>query len=488
MIYDVAVIGCGVVGAAVAYELSKYQLSVVIFEKENDVAQGTTKANSAIIHAGYDPEPGTLMAKLNVRGSQMMPQLVESLGIEYKQTGSLVLAFYPDEQIILQNLMERGLQNGVEGLRILTGEKVRQMEPNLSEKVRAALYAPTAAIVSPWELCYAMAQVAVRNGVEICLESTVTGIERTGGRYLLHTTQGDFVVQYVINAAGVCADIVHNMISKPAFRMLPSKGQYYMLDKSQGKLVDRVIFQCPTEVGKGILVAPTVHGNLIVGPNAEEILDVQDMSTSAEGLFSVRREALRSVPGINFRDTIRNFAGVRAATDQKDFIIGQVEDAPGFIDLAGIKSPGLSSAPAIAEMSMGILQKCGLPLMQKQKWDGTRRIVRFKELSAEEKSRLIEQEALFGRVICRCETITEGEIVAALHAPIPPRTIDAVKRRCGTGMGRCQGGFCGPRVHEIISRELGMPMQEVLQGPRGSVIITGETKRKGDTEDDGTNL
>ncbi|MCD4836337.1 FAD-dependent oxidoreductase [Phocea massiliensis] len=474
--YDVVVIGCGIVGAATAYELSKYQLKTAVLEKENDVADQTTKANSAIIHAGYDPEPGTLMAKLNVEGSRLAKELCQKLSVHYNQVGSFVIAFNDEEAKTVEEIYERGVKNGVPELRILSGEEALKMEPNLNPKVQCALYAPTAAIVNPWEFAIALAETAVRNGVELYLNNKVVGIEKTADGYLITTDKNVYETRYIINAAGVHCDEVHNLVAEPEFRSLPNQGQYYLLDKSQGKLVNKVIFQCPTKVGKGVLVAPTVHGNLIVGPNSHFVEGYEDVSTTADGLAEVLNASLKSVPGINFRETIRNFAGIRAYIDREDFLIAESKTAKNFINLAGIKSPGLSAAPAIAKMAVDILRDLGLSATEKEGFVDTREKINFKDLPQEEKAAVIAKDARYGRVICRCETITEGEIVACLHSPIPPKTIDGVKRRCNAGMGRCQGGFCGPRVQEIISRELHIPYSEIEMDKTGSYIITGETK------------
>lgn len=473
---DVAIIGCGIVGAATAYELSGYELSVVVLERENDVAQGTSKANSAIIHAGYDPEPGTVMAKLNVKGSLRTKELCQKLDVPYKQCGSLVIAFSEGEMDSISTLYERGLQNGVPDIAILDVEKVRQMEPALNQSVVGALHSPTAAIVSPWEFTLALAETAVRNGVELRLSTCVNGISKIDGGYRIHTTGGDFEARYVINAAGVHTDTIHNMVAKPTFKIIPNRGEYYLLDKNEGSRVSKIIFQCPTKVGKGTLVAPTVHGNLIVGPNNELIDDAEDVATTAQGLAHIAQMARKSVPSVNLRESIRNFSGVRAACDQDDFIIEEAEGAPGFIDLAGIKSPGLSAAPAIADMAVDLLRGCGLELKEKKRIIDTRRIVRFKDLPTGEKMKLIRENPAYGRVICRCVTVTEGEILDAIHSPIPPCSLDGVKRRCNAGMGRCQGGFCGPKVLELLSRELGISPMQVLQDKAGTNILTGETK------------
>ncbi|WP_370828195.1 NAD(P)/FAD-dependent oxidoreductase [Fournierella massiliensis] len=476
---DVAIIGCGVTGAAVAYQLAKKQVSVLILEAENDVSMGTTKANSAILHAGYDPEPGTSMARLNVRGSALAKEICAALDVPYKQTGSFVVAFGPEQEKTLQRLYENGAANGVPGLEILSGDEARALEPNLSPEITAALHAPSAAIVSPWEFALAMAENAVQNGADLHLETRVTGLAPTEGGWKIATTKGDFEARFVVNAAGVDAGKVHAMAAPENFVTRPCRGEYYLLDKSAGSTVGRVIFQCPTAAGKGVLVAPTVHGNLIVGPNAQDVADSADTATTAMGLAQVAQSARKSVPGVDLSACIRNFAGIRANTDRPDFVIQWA--APGFLDLAGMKSPGLSAAAAVGEEAAALLQRAGLVLKEKENPVTTRKRIRFKELPGEEKAALIAREPSYGRVICRCERVTEGEIIAACHTAIPPRSIDGVKRRVGAGMGRCQGGFCGPRVMEILSRELGKSPLEIPQEAAGSILLTGRTKQaKGD--------
>ena len=477
--YDVVIIGCGVVGASAAYELARYKLRVAVLEAAADIAAGTTKANSAIIHAGYDPEPGTLMARLNVEGNRLTGEICEKLQVPFKRVGSLVVAFSPEQLPTLQALYDRGCKNGVPGLRLLSGMEARAMEPGLSEEVCGALFAPSAGIIDPWGFAIAMAETAVRGGVELRRDCPVTGIEDTGAGFVLHTPAGDVAARFVLNAAGVDADRVHEMLEPNDWHTLPSRGEYYLLDKSEHDRVSRVIFQCPGPEGKGVLVAPTIHGNLICGPNAEAVEDRLDLGNTAAGMAEVRAKASRSVPGIQWRQNIRNFAGLRANTTRSDFIIEESKAHPGFIDLAGIKSPGLSSAPAIAKMAAEMLAADGLALEPDPDFVDRREHIVFKNLSAEEKNELIRKDPRYGRVVCRCETITEGEIVAALHSPIPPRSINGVKRRCNAGMGRCQGGFCGPRVQEIIARELGIDQAEVLLEQAGSTILTGRTKTGG---------
>ncbi len=478
--YDVIIVGCGVVGAAAAFELSKYQISVAVLEKENDVACGTTRANSGIIHAGYDPKPGTLMAKLNVEGARLTEALCKDLDVPYKKTGSMVLAFTQEELPILQKLYDRGIANGVPELRILSGEQARQMEPYLSHEVIGALYAPTAGIINPWEYTLAMAETAIKNDVHVFLNNEVQRIGKINGGYRVQTNAGFYKSKYVVNAAGVHSDEIHNLVDSHQLRIQPNKGEYYMLDKGEGSKANFVLFQCPTKDGKGVLVSPAIHGNLIVGPNAEAIADKEDVSTSAQGLAFVKKMALKSIPSVNFRESVRNFAGVRATLEGvEDFIIEEAKTAENFFDLAGIKSPGLTCAPAIAKMLVKLIQDKGLEFLEKEAPICTRKKIRFHELPAIEKNELIAKNPAYGRVICRCETITEGEIIDAIRSPITPTSIDAVKRRCNAGLGRCQGGFCAPRVLEILSRELKLPPENILQDKAGSYMITGETKSGG---------
>lgn len=475
--YDVAIIGSGITGSACAYFLSKYRLKIAVIEKNNDVCCGTTKANSAIIHAGYDPHPETLMAKLNVKGSAMAKEICAKLDVPYNQIGSLVVAFSEEEAKTVEELFERGNANGVPDLKILNREELKEAEPMISDEALCALYAPSAAIVNPWEYGLAMAETAVRNGAEILLESEVTSIKKENGVFKITAGEKEIEAKYVINAAGVNCDDVHNMIAPPKFRVIPSAGEYYLLDKSEGKRARHVIFQCPNKDGKGVLVSPTVHGNLIVGPNADA-RDKDDTSTKTRCLDFVREKAVKSVPSINFRENIRNFTGVRAATEIDDFIIEFA--CEGFLDLAGIKSPGLSAAPAIAELAVKMLGESGLALEEKESFTDERTHLRFKHLSDEEKNNAVKKNSAYGRVICRCETITEGEIIDALNSPIPPVSLDGIKRRAGTGMGRCQGGFCGPKVLEIMAKYKNEPFEAVLQDNTGSVILTGKTKSEGD--------
>lgn len=471
--YDTIIVGCGIIGAAAAFALSLQEGSVLVLEKENDIATGATRANSAIIHAGYDPEPGTKMARLNVRGAALAKELCSALSVPYAQIGSLVLAFSEEEMSTVRELYERGVQNGVPGLQVLSAEETRAMEPNVSEQVQGALYAPSAAIVNPWEYALALAETAVRNGAEIRRSCPVVSIRKTADGWAVGTAQGTFEAHTVINAAGVESEEIHDMVLPHSFHILPSRGEYYLMDKSEGGRAGHVLFQCPSALGKGVLVSPTVHGNLIVGPNAVAAEDKTRVNTTGAGLEFVRSTAVKSVPSLNFRSSIRNFAGMRANSDRDDFIL---EEHDGFIDLAGIKSPGLSSAPAIAEEALAMVQKSGVFRSKKQNAVVTRQKRHFNLQDEAGKRAMIAENPLYGRVICRCETVTEGEILDAIHSPVPPCSVDGVKRRCNAGMGRCQGGFCGPRVLEILSRELNIAPESVKKDLDGSEILLGENK------------
>ena len=465
---DILIIGCGVIGAATAFYLSRYDLDIVVAEKENDISMGTSRANSAIVHAGYDPEPGTLAAKLNVEGSRLVEFLAPELSVPYIRNGSLVLAFDEEDEKTLLRLKNNAEKNGVEGVRILSKEELHEKEPNVSPDAISALYAPTGAIINPWEYTLALAEVAVQNGVKLERNTEVLGIEKETDGYIVKTNKGEIKTKYIINCAGTHADEIHSFVASPTFKMTPAKGEYYLLDKCAGATVSHTVFQCPKADGKGVLVTPTVHGNLLVGPDALPS-EKDDTSTVSDGLLSVKERAKKSVPSVDFRSSIRNFAGVRANTDKNDFIIEFA--AENFLDIAGIRSPGLSAAPAIALYAIKKLRKNGLVLYEKEKFASTRKVVRFSELSAEEKNEKIKENPLYGKIVCRCEKITEGEIRDCFKSEIPPVSVDGVKRRVNAGMGRCQGGFCSSRVVAIIAEELGIKTEDVLKDREGSYIL-----------------
>lgn len=481
MQYDVAVIGAGVCGAMIARELSKLDAKVVVLEKCNDISMGTTKANSAIVHAGFDAETGTLKANLNVQGASLMAYYCDKLGVPYKNIGSLVVAYSKEEMQTLNVLFERGVSNGVPDMQIIGKEELKSMEPNISDEALGALWAPTAGIVSPYELAIAAAENAVTNGVEIKRNSGVSDIEYKDGIFFLSTDSGITEARYVINCAGVFADRIANMIGDTSFRIRPRKGEYYLLDKTEGSIVNHVLFKCPSSMGKGILVTPTVHGNVLMGPTATD-LDFDrkhDVDTTIDGLDTVKRETRQVIPTITTRNAITSFAGLRAHIDGEhgDFIIGPSEKNGKFINVAGIESPGLTAAPAIARYVGEMFRELAPEYSKKTDFIATRPVpVRVNELSSDERRALIEKDKRYGRIICRCEGITEGEIIDAIHAPCGARDVDGVKRRTRAGMGRCQGGFCGSKVVEILSRELGVPMNEITKYGNGSKILYEKTK------------
>lgn len=476
MQYDVVVIGAGVVGALISLELSKKDIRVAILDKCNDVAMGTTKANSAIVHGGFDAANGTLKAKLNVRGTALMPQLCADLAVPYRNNGSLVLAFSEEEMEHVHTLYERGQKNGVPRLSVIDKAVVKAMEPHVSDEVVGALLSETAGIVCPYELTIAATEVAVTNGVEFLRNCAVESIQANNDGFVLSTTCGEIEAAYVINAAGVHADDVARMIGDDSISIIARKGEYYLLDKSYGYIADHTLFQCPTKMGKGVLVTPTVDGNLLIGPSALDVEDKDDVDTTAEGLSFILEKAKKTVPELNTRGAITSFAGMRAHPVTDDFIIGFSEKNDRFLNVAGIESPGLSAAPAIAEMVRDLLtEKAALSEKAQYKTKRTPP-VRFRHMSKAEREALIAKNKAYGRVICRCETITEGEILDAIHAPAGARDVDGVKRRTRAGMGRCQGGFCGSKVVEILARELNVPMNEITKFGGASKILFDKTK------------
>ena len=474
--YDVIIIGAGVSGAATARELSRYKVKACVIEKEEDVCCGTSKANSAIVHAGYDAPEGSLMAKLNVRGNQMMEQLSRELDFPFKRNGSLVVCLREEDMPKLQELYRRGIANGVPDLRILNPEELQEMEQNISDQACAALYAPTGGIVCPFLMNIAMAENANENGVEFKFDTEVRDIKQTENGWEIYTTNGVFQTRYVVNAAGVYADRLHNMVSKKKIHITPRRGDYCLLDKSAGNHVSKTIFALPGKYGKGVLVAPTVHGNLILGPTAIDIEDREGTNTTREGLDQVLEKAGMNVKNLPLRQVITSFAGLRAHEDGNEFLIGEVEGAKGFIDCAGIESPGLSSAPAIGEMVAQILKE-KMCLEEKEDFIAVRKgILDPKTLSKEELNALIREKPEYGNIICRCEMVTEGEIIDAIRRPLGAKSLDGVKRRTRAGMGRCQAGFCSPRTMEILARERNVSMFDITKAGGASEIITDYNK------------
>ena len=476
--YDVVVIGGGVVGGMIARELSKYELSICILEKENDVAMGATKANSAIVHAGYDAKEGSLKALLNVRGSQMMEKVCSELGVKYQRNGSLVIGFNDEDRVNVEALVARGIKNGVEGVRLVEKDELKALEPNISDNATCALYAPTGAIVCPYELCIASIGNAMDNGADLKVEFEVESIEKQNGEYVVKSRKGETVsAKYIVNAAGVFSDKIAKMVGDDSFTIHPRRGEYILLDRECGGIVKHTIFRTPSKMGKGILVSPTVDCNLLLGPTSVDMEDKDDKSTTPEGLARVIKECGEnlSCPVPVGGKSITSFCGLRAVGSTGDFIINS--NVENVINVAGIESPGLSSAPAIAEYVRNLLSENGLVLNEKSDFDPIREPKHhFREASVEEKNEIIKKDPSYGRIICRCETVSEGEILDAIRSNPPARDIDGVKRRTRSGMGRCQGGFCGPYVMELIAKERNVAFESVTKSGGESVMVYGRTK------------
>lgn len=473
--FDVVIIGAGVIGGMIARTLSAYDLKLCIAEKENDVAMGATKANSAIVHAGFDAKPGSLKAKLNVRGSELMPKIAEELGVKYDNNGSLVIGFSEADREIIKALYERGCTNGVKGLKIVEKDELKKLEPNLSENVLCALYAPTGAITCPYELTIAAIGNAMDNGAQLELNFEVKEICEKDGYYEVRSDKKVLQTKYIINAAGLYSDKIAAMVGDTSFTVHPRRGEYILLDKECGNLVSHTIFRTPSKMGKGILVTPTVDGNLLTGPTSVDIKDKEDTSTTAVGFDNIIRQAKENVPNIPYNKTITSFCGLRAVGSTGDFIMNAPK--PGFINAAGIESPGLSSAPAIAEYAAELLKEQGAVLLPKESYHPIREAQHaFREAGIEEKNEMIKKDKSFGKIVCRCEAITEGEILRAIRTNPGARDLDGVKRRTRAQMGRCQGGFCGPQIVELLSKELGIPYEAVTKSGEGSYINIGKTK------------
>lgn len=475
--YDVAIIGAGIIGASIARELSKYNAKIILLDRSSDISTGATKANSAIVHAGFDAPYQSKKGIYNARGNAMYGELCEQLSVPFKQIGSLVCAFTQDQVGHLESLLENGKKLNIPGLEIIDGERVREMEPHINPSVVAALWAPTAGITEPWELAVACAENAIENGVELRLNFPVDAIKKNADVFSLYSRSKEIKARCLINCAGTHADCIAKMLmDDPGYTIKPRRGEYYLLDKPTGEHVHSIIFPVPTALGKGVLVVPTVDNNLVIGPNAEDLNDEDRDATETtfEGLSSVRSMASSMIQDIPYNQTITVFSGLRAETDYGDFIIGESK-IPGFIEAAGIKSPGLSAAPAIAVDVAEIAINYLGDIKENPSFNPVRRPrIKLEQLSIEEKAELIKQNPQYGNVICRCEMITEGEIVDAIHRKAGATTVNGVKRRVRPGSGRCQGGFCGPRVVAIIARELSIPIEDVRLEEQDSVILTGK--------------
>lgn len=473
--FDVVVIGAGVIGAMVARELSKYQLSVCVLEKENDVACGASKANSGIVHGGYDPIPGTLKAKLNSDGVEMLFQAAKELHVPIKRNGSMVCAFCPEDEVVLEELYQQGIQNDIPGMYLISGNEARQLEPNLSKQVTKVLHVTNAGIVCPYDLTISAMGNAMDNGVILRCNFHVNDISREKDCFVIKTADGDCVYgKYVINCAGGYSDRIAKMVGDDFFDVIPRAGEYMLLDKAEGDLVSYTLFQCPTKEGKGILVSPTVDGNLLVGPTASKVISAEAKDTTPDGLATVERLAQKSVPSIQFRQVITSFTGVRASEKNGEFILAASENAPGFVHAGAIDSPGLTCCVSIARYIIDLLGKQGMMLDFKDNWNGLRKDMHaFRNMSDDDKNSYIKSNPAYGKVVCRCETVTEGEILDAIRTNPPARDMDGVKRRTRSGMGRCQGGFCGPYVMELIAKENNIPLEAVTKNGGDSHMLIG---------------
>ncbi len=476
--FDVIVIGGGVVGGLVLRTLTKYRLNVCLLEKENDICMGQSKANSGIVHAGYDAIPGTLKAKFNVIGNRMMETITKELGVKFRNNGSLVVAFTEEEKETLKELKSRGERNGVPGLEIIDQFALREMESNISDSAIAALYAPTGGIVCPYELTIAAIGNAMDNGAELFTNFDVTAIQKSEDGFIVHATDQRVVKgRILINCTGANCGKISQLAGDTDIRIGARKGEYILLDRESGDFVSHTLFFTPTKKGKGILLTQTVDDNILLGPTAEET-EKGNTETSAQGLSFVMETAKKMCKNPPFYNTITSFAGVRSYSEDKhDFIIEESKKVKGLIHCAGIESPGLTSAPAIAQFVVEEIVAKIVPLEKNEDFNGIRKSdYFFKNLTLEEKNEIIKRDPSYGRIVCRCEQITEGEIIRAIKENPPAKDIDAVKRRTRAGMGRCQGGFCQPRVAELIAKELGIPLEKVTKNGKDSELLTGVTK------------
>ncbi len=473
--YDAVIIGAGITGSMIARELSKYELKICLIEKENDVAFGATRANSAIVHAGFDAKEGSLKAKLNVRGSEMMKKVADELGVKYQNNGSLVIGFDSDDMEHIEELYERGCKNGVRDLEIIGRKRLKELEPNISEKALCALYAPGGAIVCPYELCIAAAGNAMDNGCELKTGFEVLKINQTESGYEVCSKDSKVQTRIVINAAGLYSDVIAALAGDNSFSINPRRGEYILLDKECGHLAKHTIFKTPNKMGKGILVTPTVDGNLLLGPTSVDIRDKSDTSTTQDGFDKIISEAGKYVRNLPLRSAITSFCGLRATGSDGDFIIRFSKK--GFLSVAGIESPGLSASPAIAEYVAELLKNEGYELKKKAEFNPIRKPMHyFREASMEEKNEIIKKDKAFGKIVCRCESVTEGEILEAIRTNPKPSDLDGIKRRTRAQMGRCQGGFCMPYITELLAKEKGISMEEVTKSGGKSFVLAGRQK------------
>lgn len=481
--YDVLIVGAGIIGSFLAHDLSKYKLKVAVLEKESDVAAGATMANSAIVHAGHDPKEGTLKARLNVRGNRMYEGICRELGVSFWRTSALLVSVSEEENLVLDQLYRQAVSRGITVNR-LSGEAARAKEKNLSDGIIAALELPTTGIIYPWEVATALMEEAMENQVELFLKERVCSIERSGSTekpfFTVHTEKGIFRAKYILNAAGVYADEIYKLVDggsgEDTFVIKPRKGEYYVLDKRKEPFTQRVIYPTPSEKGKGVLVVPTTHGNTLLGPDSIFIEDKQGIYNTREALDDIVSQLSKTVKNVPMNRVIRTFAGLRPTGNTGDFVIEEAKQVKNFINVACIESPGLASAPAISEYVCEEILNGKASFRPKEVYRKRRPAINLSLVSTEERDELVRQNPAFGRIICRCEQISEGEILDAIRRPLGARTVKGVKKRVRPGMGRCQGGFCEPRVIEILARELGISPLEVRMDGEKSTMLTGLTK------------
>lgn len=482
MMYDVVIIGAGVTGCCIARELSRYEIKACVLEKGDDVASGTSKGNSGVIHSGFDAKPGSAMAKFNVEGNKLMWERAEELDFPVKKNGALVVCTVESERGKLDELLEQAKKNGVPGVVILERDEVLKMEPNLTDKTVAALYAPTGGVICPFNLAIAMAENANVNNIEFKFETEALDIKKTKIGYIIQTNKGSIETKSIVNAAGVYADKFHNMVSEKKIHITARKGEYLLFDKTLGDVFKTSVFPLPGKMGKGILTAPTIHGNLYVGPSSNDVEDKESVNTTQEVLEDlvekIKTNHLCKV-SLSMNRVITSFSGLRAHEDNHDFIVEEVADAEYFFDAAGIESPGLTSSPAIGVKLAKLIAK-RMNLEEKKDFISRRKgVIKFEKLSNEEKIKLIRKQPEYGNIVCRCEMITEGEIIDAIHRPLGAKSLDSIKRRTRAGMGRCQAGFCTPKTMGILARELGIDMTEVTKKGGQSHLVIGHNKELG---------
>ena len=475
---DVVVIGAGAVGCAIARELSKYQIQVMVVDKNEDVGGDASKSNSAIIHTGYDASPGTLESELVVAANPMYPELVKELDVPFKQTGAILPAITQEQFEQLPAIKAKAFKNRVYDIEYLTKEQIIAMEPNINPEVRGGLHIPRESIIDPFILVQALAENANENGVDFLLNTKVTGIQTENQKIkAVETTAGVIETRYVINAAALYCDEIAGMVGKAGYKVVARRGQFYILDKNTSCKVNHIVLPIPTKITKGKLMCPTIHGNMLVGPTAEDLDNKTDKSVTADGLESIVKDVQRLIPNVDIRDTITQYSGLRPNRNPERLHVDMYDDLEGYVNLSGVRSTGLTLSVSMGVYVAQLLKEHGCGLVYKENFKKTRKGIRiFHEMTACEQEEIIKENPKYGNIICRCETITEGEILDAIHRPLGARSMDAVKRRVRAGMGRCQGGFCGPKVIEILSKELNIPVEEVNKNVSGSYMVSGKMR------------